>query len=364
MDTAPPSAQAAITQGGPNRRPAIRLENLRKSYPVVQRYRDFLLHPFRRLETGALHGIDLTVNAGECFVLLGPNGAGKTTLIKILATLVLPTSGRALVNGLDVCSRGAAVRRIVGYILSDERSFYWRLTGRQNLEFFAVLNNLSGQAMTRRIGEITEGLALGGDLDRMFKDYSTGMRQKLAIARGLLTDPSVLLLDEPTRSLDPPSAERLRSVVRNTLVKDWNKTVLLCTHNLAEAESLGDRIAILRAGRVHAEGSLSELAGLGGQTAHRFLLETGSLPGETLGRIRSLACVLEARVEKTALLTDGSVRSNVFLGLAPGHGDTGTDEVLRLVLQDGGRVHGLRMAESPLARFFEDPVHERASQDA
>jgi ABC-type methionine transport system ATPase subunit len=151
----------------------------------------------------ALDGLDLEVGRGRVFCLLGPNGAGKTTLIKVLATLVLPDGGRASVAGYDVALEPGPAKNAVGYAVSDERSFYWRLTGRQNLEFFGALYGLGGPARDRRIDELLRLAGLEEAADLRFNGYSTGMRQMLAFARALLADAAILLVDEPTRSLDP-----------------------------------------------------------------------------------------------------------------------------------------------------------------
>ncbi len=163
----------------------IETEDLSHRFSVIKSYRDLLLHPFAKKEITALREITVGVRKGELFALLGPNGAGKTTLIKILSTLILPSSGKAFVNGLDVTKHDREVRKKIGYVVADERSFYWRLTGRQNLRFFAALNNLAPGDTAGRIRSLFGLVGLEQDADRMFKDYSSGMRQKLAIARGL-----------------------------------------------------------------------------------------------------------------------------------------------------------------------------------
>lgn len=203
-----------------------------------------LMRPVR-----ALHGVNLEVGQGEIFGLLGPNGAGKTTLLKVLATLLLPSEGRAEVNGTDVVREEAAVRRVVGLATGDERGFYWRLTGRENLEFFAGLQGLSPRAARRRADAVLELVDLLSYAPEVVARYSTGMRQRLSIARALLGNPSVLFLDEPTRSLDPLAAERVQALIQR-LAQEQGKTVLLATHHLAEAAAICQRVAILVGGMV------------------------------------------------------------------------------------------------------------------
>ncbi len=219
-----------------------------------------LKHPLRRERIPALRGVDLKVNKGELFVLLGPNGAGKTTLIKTLCTLILPNKGTAYVNGYDILEEGDAIRHSIGYVISEERSLYWRLTGRQNLKFFAALYNLFGVDADKRIETVLEITGLSDIKDKMFMDYSTGMRQKLGVARGLLIEPEILFMDEPTRSLDPNIAEQLREFVIEHLVKKRGKTVFFSTHNLHEAE-ISDSLAIIHQGKIRLHGSLKEIQG-------------------------------------------------------------------------------------------------------
>ncbi|MHB0999701.1 MAG: ATP-binding cassette domain-containing protein [Armatimonadota bacterium] len=207
----------------------------------------------------AVDNVNLIVPKGELFGLLGSNGAGKTTLIKMLCTLILPTSGTAIINGYDIVRQDHLVRQSIGLVGSEERSFYWRLTARQNLEFFCSLHGLSGESMRDRINDVLDLMDLQDYADRMFQTFSSGMKQKLCIARGLLTDPAILFLDEPTRSVDPMAAESIRSFIRETLVKKQGRTVILTTHRLEEAAQVCDRIAIMHKGRIKACGTLSEL---------------------------------------------------------------------------------------------------------
>jgi len=170
--------------------------------------------------------VDLKVKRGELFGLVGPNGAGKTTLLKILSTIVLPDSGKALVDGFDVVRQEAEVRKSIGLVTSEIKNFYVRLTGRQNLEFFAVLSNLSGAEIKIRIAQLAKLMDLEDKLDIMYQEYSTGMKQRFAIARGLLNDASVLLIDEPTKSLDPTSAQNLHRLIREKLVNELISKIL------------------------------------------------------------------------------------------------------------------------------------------
>jgi len=244
--------------------------------------------PLKTTQTTVLEDVNITVTKGELFGLLGPNGAGKTTLIKILCTLILPNEGRAFVNGHDVVKNGRKIRKSIGYVVSEERSFYWRLTGRQNLKFFATLNNLGSQQSRERINKVVELAGLEADIDKVFKDYSSGMRQKLSLARGLLTNPEILFLDEPTRNLDPIIAREVRTFIRAQLVNVEGKTVVLATNNMHEAERLCDRIAIIDRGRVKLCDSLNNIQQLLNGKTRYVLKVSGTM--ENLNEVVSALC--------------------------------------------------------------------------
>lgn len=219
-----------------------------------------LLHPFEKLRSIlAINDITFEVREGEFIYLVGPNGAGKTTLIKIMSCLVLPTSGRAMVNGHDVVKDESRVKASIGLISGDERSFYWRLTLRQNLVFFAALYNLSSVQARTRIEGIANFLDITSYLGRRFQECSTGIKQRLAIARALINNPPVLLMDEPTKSLDPITARNLRNFIKDRLVREQKKTVVFVTHNLSEVENFADRIVIMCKGKIKACGTITEL---------------------------------------------------------------------------------------------------------
>lgn len=210
----------------------------------------------------ALRGVSLDIQPGEIFGLLGPNGAGKTTLIKILATLILPDSGSANIHGYDLISQPHQVRRMIGLVNTSERSFYWRLTGRQNLNFFATLYNLSGKRAKNCINDLLNFVGLHDVADIPFMKFSSGQKQRLAIARALLSSPKILLMDEPTNSLDPIVASEIRRFTKEELVSQQGKTVLWCTHNLKEAEEICHSLSIIHNGRVIVSGSLEYMKSL------------------------------------------------------------------------------------------------------
>jgi ABC-2 type transport system ATP-binding protein len=221
--------------------------------------------PFWRREAGsqeqvyALRDVSFTVRKGETIGLLGPNGAGKTTLLKIITSLIFPTTGRVLLEGHDIASDATRARRSMGLVTCDERSFYWRLTGRQNLSFFAALYGLPGGPAGRRIEELLEALGLADAGDRPYQGYSSGMKQKLAIARGLLANPRIVFYDEPTRSLDPLSTHSIRRWIIERRAASPGQSHVIATNQLAEAEELCDRVLIISRGTLLAEGSIDEI---------------------------------------------------------------------------------------------------------
>jgi len=309
------------------------VRGLEKAYPRPLRFRDLPGRLRRRQQTPALRGLDLQVAPGRVYGLLGPNGAGKTTLMKVLCGMLLPDAGTARVEGLDVLGEPQRVKARVGYVPSDERSFYWRLTGRQNLLFFGRLQGLRGAELSRRIEEVLEKVDLAGRGDERFDGYSTGLKQRLALARGLLHDPSVLLLDEPTRSLDPSAAHRLRRLLREQVVQEMGKTVLLATHDLHEALDLCHRVALIQEGRVLREGP----------------------PAEVLERRATGGWRLEVSGVGREILEEGEGRASEgeggVLGVDLGpEADLGT--VLQRVLDRGGRVLSVEPARPALEEVF------------
>lgn len=313
------------------------------------------MHPFRKKETTAIRNVNIQIKKGELFGLLGSNGAGKTTLIKILCTLVLPSAGSAFVNGLEVTRDEKKIRKIIGYVVSNERSFYWRLTGRQNLTFFAKLNNIPRHEARVRIEHLLSFMELTRDANRMFKDYSTGMRQKLAIARGLLTDPEIIFMDEPTNGLDPVSAQKLRKLVKEKFVEEEKKTVIFATHNLHEAEELCDRIAIIHNGEV-------KVAGIVGDIKREFNSEKGYVielkrpETDLLERIYRIA-----HVKKVVKTKDGSLPDTIQIEIKTetreGHEDV--FQIIKEIVDMGGKICSFYEKEISLREMFSRVVEKR-----
>ena len=209
---------------------------------------------FKRKKTVSINAIDnlnLTIKKGELFGLLGPNGAGKTTLVKMLCTLLPPDQGTALINGYDINKEQMQVKRSLGTLFSvGERGFFWRLNGYRNLEFFASIYNVPRQKRHERIMEVIKLVGLENSAFDLYQKYSGGMKRKLSLARTLLPNPPILLLDEPTTGLDVISSRNIREFVKNTVSKESGKTVLYTTHYIEEAAQICDKIGILSRGKL------------------------------------------------------------------------------------------------------------------
>src|SRR5437016_2299903 len=208
-------------------------------------------------EIEAVKGVTFEIEPGELFGLLGPNGAGKTTTIKMLITLLIPTAGTARVLGLDVVKDAREVRKRIGYVFGGDRGVYERLSGYDNLRYFAELYGVPPKLQKRRIEELLDLVGLKGREHERAEGYSRGMKQRLHVARGLLHDPEVLFLDEPTIGLDPVGARDVRSTIASLTAA--GKTVLLTTHYMFEADALCDRIAVITKGSIVAEGTPLDL---------------------------------------------------------------------------------------------------------
>jgi ABC-2 type transport system ATP-binding protein len=204
----------------------------------------------KTITVNAVDGINLTVKKGELFGLLGPNGAGKTTLVKMLCTLLPPDGGTALINGFDIVKQQMQVKRSLGTLFSvGERGFFWRLNGYRNLEFFAAIYNVPRQKRRERILEVLKLVGLENNTYMTFQKYSGGMKRKLALARTLLPDPPIIMLDEPTTGLDAISARAVRDFVQRT-VRETAKTVIYTTHYIEEAAQICTKIGILKQGKI------------------------------------------------------------------------------------------------------------------
>src|SRR5438093_10111243 len=282
---------------------AIEAEKRRRTYRQTS---GFVRRRTKTIE--AVRGIDFEVNEGELFGLPGPNGAGKTTTIKMLVTLLIPTSGAARVLGHGVVREARTVRRNIGYVFGGDRGAYERLSGLDNLRYFSELYGVPPKVQKRRIPELLELVGLTGREKERVEGYSRGMKQRLHIARGLLHDPPVMFLDEPTLGVDPVGARALRTMIAQLV--EAGKTVLLTTHYMFEADSLCDRIAVIARGKIVAEGTPAELKD---HVVDRTVVEVEvfGIDDAEVMRLRELPGVTSVSVEEreqTQLLTIQSPR--------------------------------------------------------
>ncbi len=252
----------------------------------------------RTKEIVALDEVSLQIEEGELFGLLGPNGAGKTTAVKILTTLLIPTAGRVMVLGHDAVKDAAALRSQVGFVLGGERGLYYRLSGRDNLRYFAELYGIEPKKIRSRIEAMLEMVGLEDRAEERVAGYSRGMKQRLHIARTLLHEPKVLFLDEPTLGLDPVGARDLREIIKR--LQSEGKTILLTTHYMFEADALCQRIAILKEGRIVAQGTPQELKELVSDLSVVELEVFGAEP-QHLDRLRALDFVDSVSIESHEL---------------------------------------------------------------
>jgi ABC-2 type transport system ATP-binding protein len=264
----------------------------------------------------ALRGVSFEVERGELFGLLGPNGAGKTTMIKVLTTLLLPTTGTARVLGFDVRRQARQIRGRVGYVFGGDRGLYDRLSAYDNLRYFADLYKVPPRARRLRIDQLLEMVELKGRERERVETYSRGMRQRLHIARGLLHDPEILFLDEPTIGLDPVGARELRETIAN--LHGAGKTILLTTHYMYEADALCQRIAVIAKGAFVATGTPSDLKDAVGDNTI-VEIETFGIADEAVERLRRLPGVravgVETRDHAQVLLVQSAVGADVVRSL-------------------------------------------------
>ena len=286
---------------------------------------------FRRkqLEVEAVKGVSFEIAEGELFGLLGPNGAGKTTTIKMLITLLIPTSGKASVLGYDVVDNAREVRQRIGYVFGGERGLYERLSALDNLKYFSELYGVEPREQKKRIEYLLELVGLTGRENERVEGYSRGMRQRLHIARGLLHDPPVIFLDEPTIGVDPVGAREMRATIAQ--LSEAGKTVLLTTHYMFEADTLCDRIAVISGGTIVAEGTPRALKNI---VADRTVVEIeafGVLPDaiEGLRQIEGVTSVsVEDREHAQVLLIQSSQGLELTQALLGRLGDTRVGRVV------------------------------------
>jgi ABC-2 type transport system ATP-binding protein len=232
---------------------AIELKNVTKSFEVKkdQENQNFIRRLFvtQKEKIMAVDALNLKISKGEMFGLLGPNGAGKTTTIRMISGLIEPTNGEIFVDGLNALADPQLIQNKLGVVLAGDRVLYWKLTGRENLEFFGALYRIPPKKVKQRTNELLEMVGLADRANDKVEQYSTGMKRRLAFVKGLINDPPIILLDEPTAGLDPQAAVNLRELVIS-LKNNLGKTILLTTHNMQEADQLCDRVGIIDHGKI------------------------------------------------------------------------------------------------------------------
>ncbi|HEU5299681.1 MAG TPA: ATP-binding cassette domain-containing protein [bacterium] len=321
---------------------AVELEGLTKRFVVRSMGQNGVRRRAVQGEITAVDGIDLQIRRGELFGLLGPNGAGKTTTIRMLCTLLVPSAGRARVWGFDVAEAPQEVRRHLGVVLTGERSIYWKLTGRENLEYFAALYRVPGEAARGRIAELLERVGLAVRADDLVERYSTGMRQRLALIKSMVHDPPILLLDEPTTGLDPQAARNIRDLIRDLHAS--GKTIILTTHYMEEADQLSERIGIIDHGRIIALDTPQALKrGLGQGAVLRFEVEGGR---------DDLDAVLRGVPGVTTVATGTGTDGLRELTLHLADPAAALPQTVEAIARGGGQVRHLQMVETSLEDVF------------
>ena len=329
-------AQASVPVHGGT---ALGVYEIRKRFAVRRKWSERLRAPFRRTWTDALQGISFEVRVGEIVGLLGANGAGKTTLLKVLSTIVLPDSGSAEVHGVDVVRNARRVRSLIAPVTADERSLEWRLSARENLLFYAALCGVRPAEARSRVDELLTQVELSASGDKLVGQFSSGMRQRLLVARALLRRPRVLLLDEPTRSMDPIAARSFRALLRSEITERQACTVLIATHDAEEALELCHRVAVMDRGRLVAIDTPAALSARYSSDVYRVFTSTPDHAAFTRWRAETLA---------SAPYQSGIDSVDISLG-------SGADaaDVLNSLVLAGARIHGFEKLRPSLADIME-----------
>lgn len=302
-------------------------------------------------ETIAVDKVNIKVEEGEVFGLLGHNGAGKTTLIKLLCTAIIPSSGTAKIHGYDITREGNHVRNLIGLVSSDERSFFWRLTGKENLIFFASLYKIPKKESEKRINNLLELFDLREAANIRFNEYSTGMKQKLGIARGLLNKPSILFLDEPTKGLDPASAHILRNLIKERVVRHLGNSVIVTTHILSEVEHLCNKIAVMNYGKIVASGSIEDIKS-SFQKYEKYHLQIENLSDVDIDEIARMENIISY---SRLFSTDGVIDIEISLL----KNTKKISDILKFILQNNGKIRKCALIEPTFEEVFQSIVENK-----
>ncbi len=295
----------------------------------------------------ALKGVTFDVDQGEVFGLLGPNGAGKTTLIKILTTLLLPTSGIAKVNGYSL-DEDKEIKSSIGAMLMGERGLYWKLTGRENLEYFGALYHVPKITRKERIKSLIDLLELEKIADRTVETYSSGQKMKMVFARALINDAPILMLDEPTNTLDVKEARRLRKIVREQN-EDYNKTIIYCTHLMHEAEELCARVGIIDHGEIIALDDPMDLKQ--GLQENDILSIEGTIPEYAQTALNTTPGVLSAQM-LVKQSSNGSTEKHPYLNITCENSHQNLPEIIATLTTNGAIIRNIDKKETTLEDVF------------
>lgn len=301
----------------------------------------------QRNEVEALNGVSFYVNHGEIFGLLGPNGAGKTTLIKILTTLLLPTSGTAKINGFTL-DQDKQVKASIGAMLMGERGLYWKLTGRENLEYFGALYHVPQKVRRERINHLIELLELEKIADRTVETYSSGQKMKMVFARALINDAPILMLDEPTNTLDVKEARRLRKIVKEQN-EDANKTIIYCTHLMQEADELCHRVGIIDHGKIIA---IDDPFNLKNNLQETDILSVeGTIPEQARMAVESLPGIISANMLVRSK-NNGSTEDIPYLNIVCEDSRKLLPEIISTLSTKGAIIRNIDKRETTLEDVF------------
>lgn len=299
---------------------------------------------FRKIRKSvtAVDNITFSVPKGEIFALLGPNGAGKTTTVKMLCTLITPSRGDGFVNGFSIVKEQQKVRENLGVMLTGERTLYWKLTGHENLQYFASLYHLEPSESTQRIEQLLKLVGLSEREDTLVENYSTGMRIRLSFAKALLNDAPVLLFDEPTASLDPQSSHLIRDLIRN--LSGEGRSIILTTHNMDEAAILSDRVAIIDHGKIVQLGTPTELKQRV-KTSEVIEIEARNISNQAVDALRSVN-----GVSKVAFANTNGDKPVIRI-----HAEKGKEilpRILELLVREKSSITNVRVIEPTLEDVF------------
>ena len=292
----------------------------------------------------ALQGVSFNVKKGEVFGLLGPNGAGKTTTIKILCTLIQPTSGDAYVNGHSVTKDQQKARQDLGVMLTGDRTLYWKLTGKENLEYFAALYHMPKDLTKERVSDVLKLVGLEDKQNTLVENYSTGMRIRLSFGKAILHEPPVILLDEPTMSLDPQSARLIREIIQD--LRNQGHAILLTTHYMEEADQLSDRVAVIDQGKIIALAPPAELK-QSVKKIETIEVEAKNIDPRIVEKVRGITSIAEV---VSSIDEASSMKGTIKVHSTDGKG--AIPELLAVLVKGGVEISNVKVAEPTLEDVF------------